>query len=99
LVIKAWFIFVGGVAVTIAVDYFLRMQDGNIRTGGIPHEVMASIHIVLAAISLWMLIRATKALSKSWKRVFLLCLQVAIGFALYAFSLLFYVIESGIDSV
>lgn len=95
----AWSIFFVGFGVEIGVDHVLRIQDGNIRTGSIPEPLWFLIQIALAAGALWLAFTATETLRIWWKRLLVVGVQAAVGFALYAFISLYYVVGTGIDSL
>ena len=97
--IIAWFIFFGGFALEISVDYLLRIQDENIRTGGIPELLWFIIQIILAISALWLAFLATKPLVIIWRRLLVLGLQAGIGFIIYVVIGLNYIVGTGIDSL
>ena len=97
--IIAWVVFVGGFAIEMAIDHVLRVQDGNVRTGGIPELLWFLIQIALAFSALWLAFTGTKPLIVLWKRLLVLGIQAGIAFFLYAFIGLYYVVGTGIDSL
>ena len=97
--ILAWLIFFGGFAVEMGIDHILRIQDGNVRTGGIPEPLWFLIQIVLAVAALQMAYGATKSLQVFWKRALVVGIQAVVGFFLSVFISLYYVVGTGIDSL
>ena len=96
---KPWIIYLVGLCLEIGVDYFLRMQDGNIRSGGLPDSVLFLISVVLAGVSVGLVFIATKPLMHIWKRLLSLVVQVVLGFVIYLFVTFNYVLGTGIDSL
>jgi len=84
-------------ALWMAVDYLLRVQDGDVRTGGIPTELSALVHIALAVGALWLAFRGTKPVWVWWKRFLIVAVQAVFGFVLYAVVGINYVCRAGID--
>ena len=97
--LSAWFIFFGGFMLEIFIDHLLRIQDQNISTGGIPELIWFLIQIMLAILALWLAFVATKPLVALWKRLLVLGLQASIGFIIYVFIGLNYIVGTGIDSL
>jgi hypothetical protein len=97
--IIAWFVFFGGFAAEMGVDHILRIQDEDIRTGGIPEPLWFLIQIVLAALALWFAYRGTAPFRVFWKRALVVSVQATIGFFLYVWVGLYYVVGTGIDSL
>jgi len=83
----------------MVIDHILRIQDGNIRTGGIPELPWFFIQIALATAALWFAFTATKLIGALWKRILVVGAQAAVGFFLYVFIGLYYVVGTGIDSL
>lgn len=98
-IITAWVIFFGGFTLEMAVDHLLRIQDENIRTGGIPELLWFLIQIMLAIFAIWLVFIATKPLVVLWKRLVVLGLQASIGFIIYVFIGLNYIVGTGIDAL
>lgn len=94
-----WLVFFGGLAVEILVDYIWRIQDSDIRTGGFSETIWFLIQIFLAIIALIYAYKVTEPSNKMPLRLLTVFLQFAIGFILYLFILLFYVVGTGIDSM
>ena len=90
--IIAWLIFFGGLGLEICIDYILRVQDGSIRTGGIPEPLWFFIQIILGAISIWLGYLGTNSFIKTWKRLLVLAIEVGLGILAYVFIVLIYVI-------
>lgn len=99
LTIIAWLVFFAGLGVEMLVDYLLRSQDGNIRTGGIPETLWFLMQIFLGAVSVWLAFLGTSSLVRLWKRLLVLAVELLVGFAVYIFMVLFYVVGMGIDSL
>ena len=97
--IIAWLVFFGGFGFMLLVDYFLRIQDGNIKSGGIPELLFFTTIIALSLLAIWQLYMASIAIKSLWKQLLVLGVQVGIAFILYAFLSLFYVVGVGIDSM
>jgi hypothetical protein len=94
-----WFLFFGGLAIQIGVDYFLRMQDGNIKEGGFSEPLWFSIQFILGLISIFFLYKGTQSRPQLWQRIATVAWQVILAFVIYFVILLFYVLGTGIDSV
>ncbi len=47
-----WIVFFGGLSIEIIIDYILRIEDCNVRTGGFPEQIWFAIQIFLAIVSL-----------------------------------------------
>ena len=99
ITIIAWVVFFGGFSLEMAIDRWLRIQDENIRTGGIPEPLWFLIQIMLAILALWLAFMATKQIATLWKRLLVLALQAGVGFILYAYMGLNYIVGAGIDSL
>ena len=83
----------------MGIDHLLRIQDGNIRTGGIPELLWSLIQIALAVVALSIAYIATKPLHVFWKRAVMVGVQAIVGFLIYVFVGLYYVVATGIDSL
>jgi len=94
-----WLVFFGGLSLEILIDYILRMQDSDIRTGGIPENVWFYIQIFLAIVSVIYAYIVTNKTFRPLVRIGIVSLQLTLGFLLYLFVLLFYVLGTGIDSM
>ena len=97
--ILGWLIYFCGFAFAMALDHLLRIQDGNIRTGGIPEPLWFLIQIALGVFAIWLLFVATKPLITLWKRLLVVGLQASIGYIITVFIALYYVVGTGIDSL
>ncbi len=98
--IAAWLIFLGGLGVDFGVDHYLRMQDGDVTTGGMPEILSFGIlPITLAAASTYLAWRATRALQPLWKRYAVVSVQRLVGFFISTAGSLVYVGCGGIDSL
>jgi hypothetical protein len=95
----AWLVFLGGFGVEVGVDRFLRMRDGDVTTGGIPETLWFAIPIVLAVAAASFAWQGTRPLQAIWKRLAVVSVQLVVGFVIYAFACLWYVVGSGIDSL
>ena len=95
----AWLLYFGLLGIELFIDYQLRMQDGNVRTGGIPEMLLFAlfwIQAFAAAILLW---QGTRELNALWKRFSFFGLQVGLGFIAHVAIGLWYVVGHGIDSL
>jgi hypothetical protein len=97
--ITAWIIYLGGFAIVMAIDHFLRIQDGNIRTGGIPEALWFLIQITLGVVALRLLFTATKPIITLWKRLLIVGVQAIVCYIITVFLSLYYVVGTGIDSL
>jgi len=95
----SWIIFFSGLAIELTIDYFLRMVDGNVRTGGLQPGVYYGAQLVLALIAITISIKGSKSIVNIRNRVALLSIQYCLGFILYLFVLLWYVLGFGVDSL
>ncbi|MFC1742506.1 hypothetical protein ACFL35_00825 [Candidatus Riflebacteria bacterium] len=96
-IILAWLLFFTGFAIELAIDYYWRLGDGNIHTGGFPEPFWFGIPFLLAAISAWIAFKGSTGLSPAWKRYPVLAVQLILGFFLYAFICAVYITGAGID--
>jgi hypothetical protein len=92
----AWIVWLGGFGLLAAMDYLLRVGDGDIKTGGVPDVVGGLLLIFLGAVSLSLLYQATRHISL-WKRLALVSLQAVVGYSLAAVMGIYYVCGTGID--
>lgn len=81
----------------MGVDHTMRIQDGNMRTGGIYEPLWFLIQILLGLVALWLIATATKPLQHWWKSLLIVGVQGAIGFGLYIIIGINYVCRTGID--
>jgi hypothetical protein len=95
--VLAWVLFIGGLGLELAIDYLLRIYDGDIKTGGIPELLLFLITIALASIAVWLAFTATKPLGSRWKRLVVVAPQAVVGYVVYAFIAIYYVCSTGID--
>jgi hypothetical protein len=95
-VILAWLVWLGGVGALIGVDYFLRLSDGDIKTGGIPDLLGGVLLILLGGTSLWILYHGLRNVP-IWKRFILMGIQALAGYLLGAAMGINYVCRAGID--
>jgi hypothetical protein len=51
--LAAWLIFFGGLGALIGVDWYLRMRDGEIRTGGFPEPLLVVAQLLLVLGCAW----------------------------------------------
>jgi hypothetical protein len=94
--VLAWLMWFGGLAALLVVDYLLRKSDGDVRTGGIPESLAAVLLILLGAVCVWLLYKATHTVSM-WKRLALVGIQAAAGYVFAAAVSIYYVCSAGID--
>ncbi len=95
-IVLPWMVFAVGWAVESHVDMALRLEDGDVRSGGLGRELWFSIHVVLAFIALCVAVWMQRSWPL-WLRVLAPVGQCALGFVLYVFACLSYGIASGID--
>jgi len=95
----AWIVFLGCMGVEMAIDYTLRIRDGNVQTGGIPEPLWFILQLSFSAVSLRLAYAGTLPMGVLWKRILAVAAQAATGLFLYGFIGLYYVVSSGIDSL
>lgn len=98
-ILLAWLVFFGGFLVEIAIDYALRMADGNIRTGGIPEPGWFLVQWVLAVVALGLLYTGTNDIRPLYRRLLSVSIHAAIAFAAYLVIGFCYVVGAGVDSL
>lgn len=95
----AWCSFFAGLTILLLIDHLLRIQDGHVEDGGLPEIVYYGVPTLLGFVSLWFLTLA----ARKYKHLVIGLLEVsghlAMGFVIYAFVLLYYVVGTGIDSL
>lgn len=100
-----WFIYLLGLASLLAVDYFVRIADGDVKTGGIP-EVLGMLFILMVSgWATYLLYKGTESLmSKPFSkkmlygfRFLIVGLQVGIGWFISAVTGILYICNAGID--
>ena len=99
ITIFAWALFFLGLGVELAIDYALRMQDGNPRTGGLSPATYYITQIILFLCAFFLSVKGTRSMKKWFSRVIVVSIQVAIGSVLYLWALYSYVLNAGIDSL
>lgn len=97
--VKAWLVFLIGLAAELRADFILRLRDGDVTTGGIPDILGLAIHVGLGTVAVLLAWRGTRCLPAVWQRLAVVSLQVMVGLAVYAVTLLWYVVGTGIDSL
>ena len=97
--LSGWMFFLFGFGALIACDYGLRMRDGQITSGGIPETLWFALQWVLAAGALCLIWRGTRSRTRPWLGFAELAAHAALGFLLYLWIGLYYVLGTGIDSL
>jgi hypothetical protein len=92
----AWLLWLGGIVALMGVDYFLRLSDGNIKTGGVPDLLGGVLLVLLGGASLWLLYQGMRNISILMRLIFL-CIQAAAGYLLGVVIGINYVCRAGID--
>src|SRR5262245_16189762 len=92
-----WAIFWSGFGVEILTDFLLRIRAGDMHKGGIPEPLWYYIQIFLLVCALYFLYEGTKKYKSIFLRIFLVLIQVGLGFALIIFASIYYVCSAGID--
>jgi len=95
----SWIIFFFGLAIELTIDYFLRLVDGNVRTGGLQPGVYYGVQLLLAFISIMISVKSSGRIENVRNRGILLVMNFCLGFILYLFFLLWYVLGLGVDSL
>ena len=102
LTVIAWLVFFGGFALICAIEYTMRHVLGLAGLKS-PNEMAEVVWFaspgLLAAGSLYLLWLSTGGIAQNWIRLLLVVFQGVIGFVLYAYCCLIYVVYSGIDSL
>src|SRR5690242_14042011 len=95
----AWLLLLGGLGIEIAVDRYLRIHGRDFTGGGIttgmPKEFWYGIQMLLAlgaAVLAWL---GTAGFSAIWKRLIIISVEMAVGFALYILVVVWYQEASG----
>jgi len=89
----------GILGIELFIDYQLRIQDGNVRSGGIPDELLSGMLIIQASVAAVLLWQGTGQLNALWKRLSLFLFQLGVGFVAHVAIALWYVVGHGIDSL
>jgi len=97
----AWFQFLVGLVLLGASDYYIRRRDGWLGGSGLPTPdiIWFGIPLVLGAVAIGLLWRSTINLHSPWARIAVVSVQACLGFVIYMAMCLWYVIETGIDSL
>lgn len=98
-ILLAWLIFIGGFLLEVAIDYALRMQDGEIRTSVLSEPLWFLIQWVFAAIAIWLLYTGTNGIHPQWKRLIIVSTHAAFAFFIYLVIGFYYIVGMGIDSL
>ncbi len=97
--IIAWMSLIGGISIVFAVDYSLRIMDGNKYDGGITETVFFILQVALLVFFVWLLFQGSKFLVSLWQRLLFVAIQIPISIVLYFVMLLFYLAISGVDTM
>jgi hypothetical protein len=99
--VLGWLQFIVGLIILGSCDYYVRWRDGWLSEGGSPtHDVVwFGVPILLGAIAVAFFWLATAAIRRLWVRVAAVAVQAFIGFVIYFAACLWYVIETGVDSL
>jgi hypothetical protein len=97
----AWLQFLIGLAVLGVVDYGIRWRDGWLATTGMPtpDAVWFGVPLLLGLIGVALLWYSTAGIKRLWIRAAIVGVQALLGFCLYMAACLWYVIETGVDSL
>lgn len=95
--IQAWVIWLSSLALAFAADYFLRLRNSDIHSGGIPIEIQVVFLSIVGIYLSMVLYKATQSFEYLWKRISLVAIQLGLGFSLYALIGIYYVCSTGID--
>ena len=97
----AWGEFIGGLVVLGSSDYYVRWRNGWLGNGGspTPDVIWFGVPLVLGGVAVLLLWRATANISRLWIRAVVVAAQSLLGFAAYLAACLWYVIETGVDSL
>ena len=91
--------FFAGLGLELGIDYYLRMVDGNPKTGGLEPNLYYGIQLLLSVVAIVLAFIACQKISVLAYRVLIVAIQGVLGFGVYLYVLLYYVFESGIDSM
>jgi len=97
--ISAWLVFFGGLVTLLLVDHHLRMRDGVIWNGGIPYRLQMGMALLLGCLSVCLLWRAVKKYQNRILGILEIIGHVIVGYVLMCVMLLYYVLETEIDSL
>jgi len=93
-----WFIWIFGTFSLFLIDYFIRINDGNIRTGGINENLLSALIYSVGLVSVWFLYMGVRK-KAIWFKIIVITTQVVIGYFLFIWVLLYYVCTVGIDCI
>jgi len=101
LIALAWIQFFGGVAILFSCDYYVRWRDGWLGNTGTPTSdvILLGVPLVLGFVAIILLWRGTKNIKNLWLRLAIVSAQAIIGFLIYSMAALWYVVDTGIDSL
>ena len=88
-------LFFGGLGAEMLVDHLWR----RMWAGGFPEPVWYAIQILLATVALVLAYRGTAALSSLGLRLTVVVGQAALGFGLYVWAVMAYIVGTGVDSL
>lgn len=93
-----WLLFFGGFGLELIIDHLMRLRDGDVTNGGLPSSLWNGIQLMLLIGAVALLYRGAKPLGRVVGAVAIL-LQLMVGYVLYNLAFLWYVVETGIDSL
>jgi hypothetical protein len=97
----AWIAFITGLLVLHSCDYYVRWRDGWLCKGGLPTPdvVWFGIPMLLGVIAVALWWSGTAGFERWWVRVVVVALQTLACFAVYLAACVWYVVETGVDSL
>jgi len=101
LIALAWIQFFVGLAVLFSCDYYVRWRFGWLGNTGTPTPdvIMFGVPLLLGFVAILLLWSGTKNVDRLWLRLAIITAQAIIGFVIYLIMALWYVVDTGIDSL
>lgn len=97
--VLSWVLFFVGLGLELGIDYYLRMVDGDPKTGGMAPILYYGIQLLLLVVAVILAFIGCQKISVLTYRVLIVAVQGVLGFGVYLCILLYYVFEFGIDSM
>ena len=92
-------VFVLSLLVVVAIDRYLRLSNGDIRTGGLPETVWFAAHVACVLVPFGLLLPVVRRVESKWAKLSLIGSDLLIGWLVYIVIVFSYITGSGIDSL
>jgi hypothetical protein len=100
-VLLAWVQFIGGLLILGSIDFYIRWRDGWLGSTGMPTPdvIWFGVPLLLGIVAILLLWCGTASIQSPWARIGAIAAQAIVGFVIYMAASLWYVIETGVDSL